>query len=131
MPIYEYYCFDCRKKVSLFFRTVSAAQEATPTCPLCGGTRLHRLVSRVAVVHSEEDRMERLMEDASLLAGLESEDPRALAKLMRSMQNELGEDIDDPELGEMLDRLEAGESPEAIEASLGLDNMSDTASPEI
>ena len=125
MPIYEYYCFDCRKKVSLFFRTVSAAQAATPACPICGGTRLHRLVSRVAVVHSEEDRMERLMEDPSLMAGLENEDPRALARFMRTMQNELGEEVDDPELGEMIDRLEAGESPEAIEASLGLDETSE------
>lgn len=124
MPIYEYYCFDCRKRVSLFFRTVSAAQEATPICPICGGKRLHRLVSRVAVVHSEEDRMERLMEDESLLAGLENEDPRALAKFMRTMQSELGEEMDDPELGEMIGRLEAGESPEAIEASLGLDDES-------
>ncbi|HIQ12704.1 MAG TPA: zinc ribbon domain-containing protein [Caldilineales bacterium] len=124
MPIYEYYCFDCRKKVTLFFRTVSAAQDATPLCPICGSERLHRLVSRVAVVHSEEDRLDRLMEDESLLAGLESEDPRTLAKFMRTMQNELGEDMDDPELGEMIDRLEAGESPEAIEASLGLDDTS-------
>ena len=124
MPIYEYYCFDCRKKVSVFFRTVSAAQSAAPVCPVCGGQRLHRLVSRVAVVHSEEDRLDRLMEDESLLAGLESEDPRALAKFMRTMQSELGEEMDDPELGEMIDRLEAGESPEAIEASLGLDDAS-------
>ena len=119
MPIYEYLCLDCRKRVSLFFRTVSAAQEAAPVCPICGGTRLHRLVSRVAMVHSDEARMERMLEDPALLAGLESEDPRALAKFMRTMQNELGEDIDDPELGEMIDRLEAGESPEAIEASSG------------
>ncbi len=120
MPIYEYYCLDCRKKVSLFFRTVTAAQEAEPICPRCGGRRLHRLISRVAVVHSEEDRLERLMDDTSLLAGLENEDPRALARFMRTMQNELGEDLDDPELEDMIDRLEAGESPEAIEASLGL-----------
>ena len=118
MPIYEYYCFDCRKKVSIFYRTLSAAQNAEPVCPICGGKRLHRLVSRVRVLHSEEDRLERLA-DSSLMAGLEGEDPRALARFMREMKDELGEEADDPELEEMIGRLEAGESPEAIEASLG------------
>ncbi len=121
MPIYEYYCFDCRQKVSLFFRTVAAAQAATPVCPQCGGTRLHRLVSRVRVLHSDEDRLERLA-DSSLMAGLEGEDPRALARLMREMQDELGEEMDDPELDEIIGRLEAGDTPEAIEASLGMDD---------
>ena len=118
MPIYEYYCFDCRKKVSIFYRTLSAAQAAEPVCPICGGKRLHRLVSRVRVVHSEEDRLERML-DNDWLAGLDEEDPRALARLMREMKNELGEEADDPELDEMIGRLEAGESPDAIESSLG------------
>ena len=118
MPIYEYYCFDCRRKVSIFYRTLSMAQAAEPTCPLCGGKRLHRLVSRVRVLHSEEDRLEKMV-DSSLMAGLEEEDPRALARFMREMKQELGEEMDDPELEEMIGRLEAGESPEAIEASLG------------
>jgi putative FmdB family regulatory protein len=121
MPIYEFYCLDCRKKVSLFYRTLSAAQEAAPVCPICGGKRLHRLVSRVRVLHSEEDRLERLA-DSSLMAGLEEEDPQALARFMREMKHELGDEMDDPELDEMIGRLEAGESPEAIEAGLGLDD---------
>ena len=25
MPIYEYYCFDCRKRVSVLFRTMAEA----------------------------------------------------------------------------------------------------------
>lgn len=117
MPIYEYYCFDCRRKVSLFYRTLSAAGAATPVCPICGGKRLLRLVSRVAVLHSEENRLERLA-DSSLMAGLGEEDPRALARFMREMKHELGDESADPELDEMIGRLEAGESPEAIEAGL-------------
>ncbi len=118
MPIYEYYCFDCRRRVTRFYRTLSAAEAATPVCPKCGGSRLHRLVSRVAVLHSEDERLERLA-DSSLMAGLEGEDPRAVARFMREMKHELGDEADDPELDEMIGRLEAGESPEAIEASLG------------
>ena len=129
MPIYEYFCLDCRKRVNVFFRTFSAATNATANgevrCPSCEGVRLHRLISRVAVHRSEESRMEDLA-DPSLMAGLEGEDPRALASLMRKMSNEMGEPMD-AEMTEVLNRLEAGESPDAIEQSmpdLGGDGMS-------
>ncbi len=121
MPIYEYICLDCRRKVSLFHRTVSAAAAATPICPACGGRRLHRLVSRVAVLHSDEDRMQRLADD-SMMAGLADEDPRAMARFLREMKHELGAEADDPELDEVIGRLEAGESEEAISASLAADD---------
>jgi hypothetical protein len=55
--------------------------------------------------------------DPSLMSGLESEDPRALASLMRKMSNEMGEPLD-AEMNEVLGRLESGENPEAIEASM-------------
>ena len=116
MPIYEYYCYDCRKRVSVFFRSMSVASDAAARCPTCTGERLHRLVSRVSVLKSEESRMENLA-DPSLMSGLESEDPRALAGLMRKMSDEMGEPLD-AEMNEVLGRLESGESPEAIEAAM-------------
>ena len=116
MPIYEYACLDCRKRVNVFFRTFSDAEQADATCPLCGGDHLHRLVSRVAVAKSEESRMED-MADPALMAGLENEDPRALAGFMRQMSEETGEPID-AEMNEMIGRMEAGESIDSIEASM-------------
>lgn len=116
MPIYEYYCESCRKRVSVFFRTMSSASDANALCPQCSGQKLRRLVSRVAVLKSEESRMDDLA-DPSLMAGLESEDPRALAHMMRKMSDEMGEPLDG-EMTEVLGRLEAGESPEAIEKSM-------------
>ena len=115
MPIYEYYCADCRKRVSVVFRTFAEASDDAARCPTCEGARLHRLVSRVAVLKSEESRMESLA-DPSLMSGLESEDPRALASFMRRMSGEMGEPLD-AEMTEVLDRLEAGESPDAIDAA--------------
>ncbi|MCS6828157.1 MAG: zinc ribbon domain-containing protein [Caldilinea sp.] len=113
MPIYEYYCFDCRKRVSVFFRTFSEAGDAVARCPACEGTRLRRLMSRVAVLKSEESRLDDLA-DPSFMAGLENEDPRALASFMRKMSDEMGEPLD-PEMTEVVERLERGESPEEIE----------------
>lgn len=117
MPIYEYACLDCRKRVSVFFRTFSEASDDAARCPLCQGANLRRMVSRVAVLKSEERRMDD-MADPSLMSGLESEDPRALAGFMRRMSNEMGEPLDD-EMNEVISRLESGESPEAIDESLG------------
>ena len=116
MPIYEYACLDCRKRVSVFFRTFSDAERGDAHCPLCDGTRLHRLVSRVAVLKSEESRLDDLA-DPSLMSGLDDEDPRALAGFMRRMSEETGEPLD-AEMTEMVERLESGESPDAIEASM-------------
>lgn len=117
MPIYEYYCYDCRKRVSVFFRTFSEASDEHARCPHCDGVRLRRLVSRVAVMRSEDSRLDDLADDPSLMSGLESEDPRALASFMRRMSDETGEPLD-AEMGEMIDRLERGESPEEIERSM-------------
>ena len=36
MPIYEYACLDCRKRVSVCFRTISEASDAAAVCPTCG-----------------------------------------------------------------------------------------------
>ncbi len=117
MPIYEYVCPDCRRRVSVFYRTIHQAEHQEPTCPRCGGRRLRRVMSRVAMLRSEESRLESLA-DPALMAGLEEEDPRALARMMRQMSAELGEEMDDPELNEIVDRLEAGQSPEEIEKAM-------------
>jgi putative FmdB family regulatory protein len=118
MPIYEYDCPDCTRRVSLFFRTVSAAAAATEArCPRCGGARLQRRVSRVAVLRPEASRLDDFADDASLMGALENEDPRAMAGMMRKMSEEMGEPLDDA-TDEMVSRLEAGESPEAIDAAM-------------
>lgn len=116
MPIYEYNCLDCRRRVSVFFRTFGEASDEAARCPVCQGANLRRLVSKVAVLRSEDSRMDS-MAGASLMSGLESEDPRALAGMMRKMSDEMGEPLD-PEMHEVVQRLERGESPESIEQSL-------------
>lgn len=116
MPIYEYHCLDCHKRVSVLFRTFREASDEAARCPRCNGANLHRLVSRVAVLKSEESRLENMADD-SFMAGLENEDPRALAGFMRKMSDEMGEPMDS-EMHEVVERLERGESPEAIEQSM-------------
>ncbi len=113
MPLYEYRCNACRRRVTLL-RSFSDTSE--PRCPKCDSEELTRLVSRVAVLRSEDSRLESLA-DPSNLAGLDESDPRSMARWMRKMSQEMGEDMG-PEFDEMVDRLEAGESPEDIERSM-------------
>lgn len=115
MPIYEYRCEDCRRRVSLFYRSFSEVEEE-PACPRCGGKRLKRLISRVAVVRSEESRLDD-MADPSMLDGLDEDDPKSLARWMRKMSSEVGEEMPE-EFDEVIDRLESGQSPEEIEESM-------------
>jgi len=122
MPIYEYMCHDCRRRVSLLWRSFEDAQTRTPVCPRCGGHQLTRLVSRVAVLRSEDSRLDDLA-DPSSLGDLDENDPKSLARFMRKMANETGEDLG-AEFEEVVGRLEAGENPEDIEKS-----MPDLAAP--
>jgi putative FmdB family regulatory protein len=115
MPIYEYLCHDCHRRVSIFFRSFSDV-ESEPACPRCGGHHLVRLISRVAVVRSEDSRLDDLS-DPSMLEGLDEDDPKSVARWMRKMSAETGEDMP-PEFGEVIDRLESGQSPEQIEDAM-------------
>jgi putative FmdB family regulatory protein len=116
MPIYEYRCQDCRRRTSVLWRSFSEAEVEPPQCAHCGSSNLVRLISRVAVLHSEESRLEDLA-DPSSLAGLDENDPKSIARWMRKMSGEMGEDLG-PEFDDVVDRLEAGQSPEEIEESL-------------
>ncbi|HLZ71018.1 MAG TPA: zinc ribbon domain-containing protein [Dehalococcoidia bacterium] len=107
MPIYEFFCNDCRKRVEVFRRSVSAA--GGERCPTCGGAELRRLVSRFAVHRSVSEFGS--ADEESYIDGLEDEDPRAMAQWARRMQQESGEDLG-PEFDGMLSRMEAGELPD-------------------
>ena len=92
MPIYEYECHDCRRRVSLLVRSVASAE--VPACPRCGGMRLTRLMSRFATVKSEEARLESLASDGSF-GDLDENDPSSVARFMKKMGKELGDDLGD------------------------------------
>jgi putative FmdB family regulatory protein len=107
MPIYEYQCSDCRRRVSLLYQTFSAAAEAVPTCPNCGSGNLSRLVSRVFQLRSEDAQLEDLA-DPSSFGDLDENDPKSVARWARKLGQQMGEDLGD-DWGEMVDKLEAGE----------------------
>lgn len=120
MPIYEYHCADCRRRVSLLVMRIS--DPAPPRCPRCGGERLTRLLSRFATVRSEDDRLDSLA-DPSQLGDLDENDPKSVARWMKKMGSELGEDVGedwDETVDEALEE-EVGGEDDAKEASAGDD----------
>lgn len=110
MPIYEYRCNRCQRRVSIFQRSMRGAVAAV--CSHCGSADLTRLISRVAVMRSEESHFEDLASGASL-ADLDESDPRSVARWARRMGREMGEEMG-PEFDEMVERMEAGEMPDDL-----------------
>lgn len=129
MPIYEYRCLQCGKRINIFLRSFAAASENKPRCPHCQSENLRRLVSRVSVLQSEETRLDNLS-DTGTLSDVDENDPRSVARWMRQMGNEAGEDLG-TEFNEVVDRLEAGQSPEEIESDLPDMGLGDAGGPDL
>ena len=121
MPFYDYQCQDCTKRFQKFF-TYSEYGTVAVECPKCRSLNVRRRIGKIRVLRSDQSRMENLA-DPDNLADLD-EDPRALGRMMRSMSEEVGEEMP-PEFDEVVDRLEAGQNPEEIESS-----MPDLAAPD-
>lgn len=111
MPIYEYRCLACKKRTSVFVRSMSSKVEAA--CEHCGSRKLARLMSRVAVHRQGVD-----FDDPSSIDDIDESDPRAVARWARRMRDEMGEDMG-PEFDEMVGRMEAGEMPDDLAAADG------------
>ena len=114
MPSYEYRCLECKRRFEVYL-SYDEYGKLKVQCTNCNSQNVQRQISRIRIAHSEESRLEKLADPANL-AGLE-DDPKALAKMMRQMGSEMGEDLG-PEYDEVLDRLESGQSPDEIESAM-------------
>lgn len=109
MPIYEFACHGCRRKVSIFQRSVKTA--TAPRCPECGGENLRRLVSAFAFHRGMTDFDDGPDFDDAMLDGVDENDPRSVARWARQMSGQMGEDLP-PDFEQQIARMESGEFPE-------------------
>ena len=107
MPIYEYRCGGCGKKVTVLTLRVSRGGSSPPAIA-AGAGKLTRLMSRFAMVRSDDDSHGRPRRTTP--PGLDENDPKSMARWMRKMGKELGEDAGE-DFDEMVDELEAGDEP--------------------
>jgi putative FmdB family regulatory protein len=92
VPIYEYECQGCRRRMSVLVR--SLAGHTSPRCTRCGSADMSRLMSRFATVKSEDARLESLA-DPTQYGDLDENDPKSVARFMKKMGQEMGEDLGD------------------------------------
>jgi putative FmdB family regulatory protein len=130
MPIYEFFCDSCNVIFNFFSRRIDTT--TAPSCPRCGREKLARRMSTFATIGKaaggegedalsglDESKMEqafgRLMQEAE---GMNQDDPRQMASLMRRFSHETGINLGG-NMEEALSRMEAGEDPEQIEQEMG------------
>jgi putative FmdB family regulatory protein len=115
MPTYDFICNACQQRFDVFL-TYSEYGKKPVHCIHCKSKNVRRRMTKVRIAKSDESRMESAADGIEGLEGLEN-DPQALARMMKKMGNEMGEDLP-PEFDEVVDRLEAGQSPEEIESAI-------------
>ncbi len=118
MPIYEYRCNSCKKKLALLI----LSRSDQPLCNHCGSSDLTRLFSRFAAPKSEEARLES-MADPGKWGDIDEGDPASMARFMKKMGKEFGD-----ELGE---DFEQEMESSAEEAAHGDHAAGETSPPEI
>jgi putative FmdB family regulatory protein len=104
MPIYEYRCEKCRRISSVLTTRVTEKVEAV--CAHCGGKKMSRLMSRFAMPRSEESRMEALA-DPSRMGNVDENDPKSVARMMKRMSQEMGDEFGGAEFDEAVEEIES------------------------
>jgi putative FmdB family regulatory protein len=114
MPIYEYRCEDCGR-ISEFL-LIKTDKIFVPQCKRCKSKKMSRVLSRVRAIRSEESRMESLA-DPSKWGDLDERDPKSMAKWMKRMGKELGEDMEgmDEEVDQAIEEEMTSKSEGALE----------------
>ncbi len=110
MPLYEYRCGGCGKKVTLLVRGFE--RSADSCCPNCSSQELKRLFSTFRVARTDKDRYEDILGDQQLVRRMESNDPKALVEWNKRMSG--GDDSVAPEYEDMMGKMSSGEWPDEM-----------------
>lgn len=132
MPVYEFYCPDCHAIYNFFSRKVDT--ETVPACPTCQRSQLERQASPFAISKGrgeqaqdddvlpagmdEEKMMRALASMEGEFSGIDEDDPKQAARMMKRLFDATGLKMGDG-MTEAMRRMEAGEDPDAIEAEMG------------
>ena len=129
MPIYEFYCSDCHTIYN--FRSQKVNTVKRPNCPSCGRTNIERQISLFSISKGlsenvedsipdiDEAKLERALESmAGEMEGVNEEDPKQVAHLMRKLYDATGLDMGSG-MEEAISRMEAGEDPDKVGEEMG------------
>ncbi len=132
MPIYEFYCSHCHTVFNFFARRPDTTKQ--PACPKCQRPKLQRKLSRFAISKGRvepgegEDDLPPGMDEAAMEAamselaqeaeGINEDDPRQMARMMRKLFEKTGMQAGEG-MEEAMRRLEAGEDPDKLDEEMG------------
>jgi len=138
MPIYEYYCPQ-NHTIYQFYAKSLAQGRLVPKCPDNPKFQMRKLVSGFAITGggkasdagpaaaeagtnaAEDPRLDAAMSAMEReFSGVDENDPRAMARMMRKMSELTGEKIDG-QMEEVVRKLEEGTDPESLEDQMGGD----------
>ncbi len=111
MPIYEFICPNCQKKVGIFMR-ISAMQQ-DPACPVCGERGLRRILSSFAVVKSTAQVHEESGEPGPGASADYYKDPRNIGRSLEKQFQKMNMEIPS-EIRDTIDRAREGVLPDSL-----------------
>ena len=138
MPIYEYYCAENHTIYQFYAKTI-AQGATTPRCPENRKFRLKKIVSAFAITSggpssepppapsaggASDDPLDDPKNAAALDAmekefdGMDENDPKAMARMMRRMSELSGEKMEG-QFEEVVRKLEEGADPDSLDDQLG------------
>ena len=129
MPIYEFYCNDCHTIYNFLSKRTDTTKQ--PNCPKCSRPKLQRQISLFSISKGLSENTDEAMPDideakmekafaamAGEAEGIDENDPKQVAGLMRKVYDATGLDVGSG-MEEAIKRMEAGEDPDKIGEELG------------
>ncbi len=111
MPIYEFWCSDCCKRVSFLVKSISSS--FTAKCPTCGNINLVRTISSFAYHKSIKTIWEESGEPTLFPSPDYYKDPRNIGRWAEKRFKEMGIEMP-PSLKEKIQAAREGELPEPL-----------------
>jgi putative FmdB family regulatory protein len=105
MPIYQYNCAGCHKRVEVFLRHIDPT--AKPACPECGSKRLARVMSAFARGRTARQRIEEI-DQTAVSARLQQNNVGEFARWARRDGAQWDEELG-TNYRELAERAEAGD----------------------
>ena len=111
MPIYEFFCTNCRKRLTFLVRSSSSPFE--PKCSACGNTDLVRAVSSFAIHKSIKTIHEESGEPSMFQGPDYYKDPRNIGRWAEKRFQDMGMEMPS-EIQENIKAAREGELPESL-----------------
>ena len=111
MPIYEYICHNCKRKVSIFMRI--SQFDSNPGCPICGKSGLVRVFSCFALHKSISTIYEESGEPGHFQSNDYYKDPRNIGRHLEKKYKDMNIEMPS-EIQQSITAAREGDLPDSL-----------------